>query len=615
MRARLLLSGAAMTITCAILPASSGAQERMVIRRAVIDAAGWAKLNEVLLRAGGWQRSSVDGLFMDASPDGVPALSGHAGAWRVLIDGREVPTTLFGTRLLELLPISIAQVESVTVTRDGRVSAGAMEHRATIHFHSRTPPPGVSLRATFQVENETGDPGPYLYTPHATGNIDNSGPYYNALLGLRSGEWYADIGFRRATENITDERISSRVGRGTDNDPDYWHRFNAPTLRAGGRLLGARHDFVAGLARITAFAWVPAQVREESMLARQLHLSWVGEAPLGSRKLSWRAGHSSLDVEEFRFTNRPISVGHGRDRSDGSLEVELPGEQWSTAIGVGALRTSLVTRGASASAVDTRAFASVARSTSGLQPRLDVEARFGRSGSGLGATAALRTDAQRESGAALRLHAMARRAGADGEWIDLALRGDGDRAGELLASGWIEAAGYAPVGQLRGALSARLTSAELLGHESSLRLAELRAAVSTAPGARLEGRLAGSLLHPLGGSGDATYLRRSVSRYSLEGDAVASVARGFTLALLLNLGGPASILAPQLPVGEGLVEVVEYRVPAVARLDLSAEHRFWRERLRANILLRNVFNGAERYHPLGAQFGMAVRATLGVALP
>jgi hypothetical protein len=615
MTARFLLGVAATSLACAATPAQLEAQDRMVIRRNLIEAAGWAKLNEVLLRAGGWQRSSVDGLFMDASPDGIPALSDHAGAWRVLVDGREVPATLFGTRLLELLPISIAQVESVTVTRGGRVMAGAMEHRATIHFHSRTPPSGVSLRATFQVENETGDPGPYLYTPHSTGNIDNNGPYYNALLGLRRGEWYADIGFRRATENITDERISSRVGRGTDNDPDYWHRFNAPTLRAGGRLLGARHDFVAGLARITAFAWVPAQLREESMLARQLHLGWVGEAPLGRRRLSWRAAHTSLEVEEFPFTTRPFSVEHGRDRSDGSLEVELPGGQWNSTVGVGALRTAMVVRAASASEVETRAFASITRSAPGLQPRLDVEARFSRWGSGVGATAELGTDGLRESGGALRLHAMARRAGADGEWMDLSLRGSGDLSGELLASGWIEVSGHAPVGPLRGDLAGRLTSSEVLGYESALRVAELRAAVSTRHAARVQGRLQGRYLHPFGGSGDATYLRRSVSRFSLEGDAVANVARSFTLALLVNLAGPADFLLPRVPVAGEPTSVIGYRVPAVTRVDLSGEHRFWRDRLRANILIRNVFNGAERYHPLGAQFGMGVRATLGVTLP
>jgi hypothetical protein len=596
-----------------VTPAAAQGQERIVIRRAVIDAAGWAKLSEVLLRAGGWQRVSVDGLVMDASPDGLPPEDSRTtGMWRVLIDGREVPTTFAGMRVLEMLPINIAQVESVTVTRGGRVIAGALESRGTIHFHSRTPPGGASLMATFQVENETGDPGPYLYTPQATGNIDNNGPYYVGLLGLRWGGWDADIGFRRATENITDERISSRVGRGTDNDPDYWHRFNAPTLRVGGRLFGGRHDLVIGRARLSAFAWVPHNMREESMLATQLHASGAGELPLGGRLLRWRAGHTKLDVEEFPFTVRPFTIGHTRGRTDASFELQLPVGALEVVTGAGLLASTFERGTGSSSEVEGRGFATLSAPLGRLRPRVDLEVRYSELGAGAGGTLELAGELQPDAGFALRAHALARRAGADGAWIDMALRGYAGREDEILTYGWLEAAGFVRRGLVRGDVSARLTQAELFASSERVSVAELRGGLSTAPGALVEAGLVGRINLPLSDAADEVY-GLGISRYALEGHVVVTPARDFTVAALASIAGRASWTSP--PMIGVLMSAPAEDIPAVGRIDLSAEHRFWQRRLRAHMLVRNVFNASERYHPLGAQFGMGVRATLGMALP
>jgi hypothetical protein len=56
-------------------------------------------------------------------------------------------------------------------------------------------------------------------------------------------------------------------------------------------------------------------------------------------------------------------------------------------------------------------------------------------------------------------------------------------------------------------------------------------------------------------------------------------------------------------------------LPSVARVDVSGEKWFWHHRLRTQMLLRNLLNRHERYHPLGADFPLSAHITIELNLP
>ena len=101
---------------------------RVVINRAEIESAGWLNLGEMLTGATGWQRTTLDGVWFFLSADGLPpgAVAPAEPEWVLVIDGQRIVSTAYGARLLELLPLSPAQVESVTVTRVPRHVAGTI---------------------------------------------------------------------------------------------------------------------------------------------------------------------------------------------------------------------------------------------------------------------------------------------------------------------------------------------------------------------------------------------------------------------------------------------------------------------------------------------------------
>jgi hypothetical protein len=56
-------------------------------------------------------------------------------------------------------------------------------------------------------------------------------------------------------------------------------------------------------------------------------------------------------------------------------------------------------------------------------------------------------------------------------------------------------------------------------------------------------------------------------------------------------------------------------VPATRRIDFSINKALWQDRVRAQLVMRNLLNAAERSHPEGAQWNMRTHLAVTVALP
>ena len=82
----------------------------------------------------------------------------------------------------------------------------------------------------------------------------------------------------------------------------------------------------------------------------------------------------------------------------------------------------------------------------------------------------------------------------------------------------------------------------------------------------------------------------------------------------LRLTATADLLSgtswPGFDVDSGTIQV-----PAIRRIDASVEKWMWRRRLRVQLLLRNILNKPERYHPYGAQWNLRWHLLASLVLP
>jgi hypothetical protein len=598
---------------------------RVVVHRAQIESAGWFNLGEMLAGATGWHRTTLDAVSFLVAPEGLPpgATAPSEPQWLVLIDGQRVLTDAYGARLLELLPVSPAQIESVTVTRVPRLIGGTIAGRGVVEFHTRRPGRGPSVDGAWNSGNVTGDPGPYAYTPIGGENVDRLGPYNHAFAGFGGAGWDVVAGAHQGSTHITHRGIRERFDPALYEQlgENKWAPYDAVNARIGGSLLGGRHDVIAGRGWVNGPLFLPLVGEEQWLRGSLEHLGASGTIETGSATVGYQLTHSSLDVRELP-SPFPFVAGHSRERNAGVLDIGIADEGGRHArLGVSAARWKAEHNGASASRTDAALFgeltARIGRSDN------DLSAALARSSGGLlVAKGVLASSVNVDSSTAvvIAVSFVQHATGDDGTWIDRALLGldtlrrvrDARASLDLgatrrLGTGWLADVG-ARVGIVSGV---RLLEPNGVAHPNADGgLAELRAALSLPMTTRVPvARVAYRFATPLSGDDDLRDALRATPAHVLEGSFATAVARDFRLGAFVYFASRARW--PALRGGAATPSVL----PAISRLDLSAEKWFWRHRVRTQLLLRNLLDRPERYHPLGADLPLRAHVTVGLALP
>jgi hypothetical protein len=157
-----------------------------------ISEAGVTRLAEVLTLVDGWALNTTDGYTWRASPNGLSSFQNQR--WIVMVDGQVFDIGAFDAINLNLLPLSLDQIEFVTVESEPGFVQGEYAGNGVVHFRTIG---GFARRNGWwgmgyaMGGNETGDPGPYRYTSLKTDNVDAIGPDLGATIGYGGRRWYA----------------------------------------------------------------------------------------------------------------------------------------------------------------------------------------------------------------------------------------------------------------------------------------------------------------------------------------------------------------------------------------------------------------------------------------
>jgi hypothetical protein len=596
--------------------------QTVVVRRADIEREGWNRVTEILDGAVGWGRSSVDGFSYSASPDRLPA-AGESGPsmpeWLVVVNGQRVPTDLFGLHLLELLPISVGQIDSVVFTRGPIISAGAPAARGVMSIFLRRVGSGLHAELTYQHGDESGDPGPYRYTNLASPNVEKIGPFAHGDIGWRGQAWDVEAGVHVASINITDTLISSRFSPTTFAGvrPDVIAI--TPTLRAGGDALGGRHELMVSFGEQRGLMFIAPQRSEQSLRTRSTYVGVDGSLNgAGSTTVVYEGSTSVLDASELA-SPLAFSVGHTRRHVGGTVSASRSVGRATLAFGAVADRWTLVANAVGESATSSgggplmRASLPISRSVT-----VDGSATLIFDGAhspvlDAAADASFRLDSLTSvtiHGSQIRGHPNM-----DGSWIDAFMLGYQlpARAPTLTGIGVTLAHRFVPylgaAVEVRGETVAdwaglsRPTStpfaspADPVLHDGTLIGGHVR--VETVG----HGVWQGSLEYDRSATvnlDDRTFDSEVASTAidDLRAQLSASPVRDFRLSGIAHLTGGTRWPAFAGSTGSPAT------VPPVRRLDASIEKWMRHRRLRLELLYRNLLNEPERYHPFGAQWNL-----------
>jgi len=608
----------------------------LVIHRREIQAAGWGRVSELVQGAAGWQSSDVEGFDATASADGLPPAGESApGAaeWIVLVDGQRVPTNLFGVHQLDLLPISIQQVDSVVVTSGPTVIGGSASSRGAIQIFTRAAARGFSGEVTYEHGDETGDPGPFRYTARSSLNVEKIGPFGHAQVGWSSRRWDVTFGLHGSSLNTTDSIIASRVGGRGPVDIDAL----SPTAQLRVRALGGQHELLATRGEERGDLFLSNEQREQSIRSTDTYVGARGTIADSARtSAAYGLATSTQRVTELP-SGLPFTMGHQRRmlhaeasvtrRDLGPLSITggLAGDHWQLERGDTSLSATsergfvnLTTqpradRGAALTlalvhakpailpqvgTAPTTALDGDLELRQALRPMTQLSLSLSRvhelSGDGDSwidrevAGIAEPTEGASTSRAALRLSQRVR-------WLDITLGAQVTRAND-----WPVLDPPPPV------LIVVDSQTVLLNPDVSLETVTLGgfgARLATADSGRVRGYVEFDHSAVMSGGVDIRAAERAAASDQLRGQ-IAYVP--FTD---VQLGLGASLVSSThwvlFPGFDGAL------VPAKRRLDASVEKWFWHRRLRAAYLLENLLNQPDRDHPYGAQWNLRFHIAVG----
>ncbi|HEX7071453.1 MAG TPA: hypothetical protein VF190_11635, partial [Rhodothermales bacterium] len=186
-----------------------------------IERSGAIRLGDLYRLLPEWHTVSTDLYLWDVAPGifSLPEWDGRA----IMIDGQPVSITILGYDYLNAVPLDVGQIDSVTVY-EGPVLCGAVfAPSGLISIKTRREEPYLTVGASGAMANETGDPGPYRYTPYETVNIDRSGPKGAAFVALGDRRLQSRVSVVIDEHHVTDERLHPRVQRLYKGHPPARH--------------------------------------------------------------------------------------------------------------------------------------------------------------------------------------------------------------------------------------------------------------------------------------------------------------------------------------------------------------------------------------------------------
>lgn len=188
---------------------TTATNNKQLIYEEQIKSAGIINLSNIILLSDRINFSTIDGNQNYISVNQMSSF--FRQGFSLFIDGQKFENNIFDMNDINLLPISIEQIDSVEIIYSPQLYYGTFADKGIIHFHTKSPEKGFSVNASYIVANETGDPGPYQFTDYSTPNVDKLNFINTATLMSAGENWSLKGNFKLEENFVTDPAIRKRI--------------------------------------------------------------------------------------------------------------------------------------------------------------------------------------------------------------------------------------------------------------------------------------------------------------------------------------------------------------------------------------------------------------------
>jgi hypothetical protein len=324
----------------------------VTITRAQLEAAGATRISDAMQLLDAWLPASND--MYTWMPTARALTPPRSTAWSVVLDGQPLDVTVFDAVHLELVPVAMAEIDSIVFTDAvdrSTLGTGWESSNARIEIHTGRASPGWMVGISASGGNEIGDPGPYRDTALATPNVDAIGPDASVWIARGARDWYASVSGAMMQHPFTDPamRVSTtdavttlRPGAtppSTSGPMSWLYEPNWPTvlrlssaLRAGVRAGGGWHEGIAAVADARRYFHYSEPFGSEVPTdQRSLFGGVTGSVSAGHRtRVGYRALASRKELTDqeqalafdYHWSSQRLGGGAGVAHTRGRTQVE-----------------------------------------------------------------------------------------------------------------------------------------------------------------------------------------------------------------------------------------------------------------------------------------------------
>lgn len=170
----------------------------------------------------GWNYASLDRMSMLTN-------SGDFGFYgpqpMFMLDGIPFDPAFFGMAYTQHFPVPYFQSQQTELTSGHGVRNGVSYRAGLMQIDSEPVKDGISLFGSGQYGHNSGEPGPWVFNPERVSpNVERFGPWINGGISMKFGNWYAKGLLKFQEYKHVDEFVQLRMInlRRSPTDPTDW---------------------------------------------------------------------------------------------------------------------------------------------------------------------------------------------------------------------------------------------------------------------------------------------------------------------------------------------------------------------------------------------------------
>ncbi|MCX6152509.1 MAG: hypothetical protein NTX22_18430 [Ignavibacteriales bacterium] len=227
---------------CSICQQGENIDKQIINSKEIFDS-GIVNLSDIFLLAEKWNSYTIDGSNWYANANNLSPYQRQN--FIVMLDGQRIDMNFFDQQNLNMLPITIDQIDYVELINSPQIYAGEFTERGLIHFHTKNPVKKLSAHFNYTTGDKTGDPGPYKYTQYTSPNVDHINYLLSTTVFYGSSNWNLSGHFNRDENFLTDPELKKRI---SNLSVDYNKAvLNSFSLKLSVNALTGNHNFFVGV--------------------------------------------------------------------------------------------------------------------------------------------------------------------------------------------------------------------------------------------------------------------------------------------------------------------------------------------------------------------------------